>query len=196
MPSTRVTLPVLSTPRLVLRPVQLEDAAALAAIYGDPETARYLAMDLLRTPAQMRAKLVRDVAAVAAGEAARWVLTLPGSAEAVGYVALFAHAPREARAEVGFVLARSLWGQGHLTEVLPVLLGEGFGRMALHRIEARVDPRNAASLAVLARHGFRREGLLRENAVDPDGRRTDTVLLALLAPEWRARTQPSGDTPP
>jgi len=32
----------------------------------------------------------------------------------------------------------------------------------LHRIEADVDPRNTRSIGVLERHGFKREGYLRE----------------------------------
>ena len=42
-----------------------------------------------------------------------------------------------------------------------VVVGYGFATLGLHRLEATVTPGNAASVALLERNGFRREGLLR-----------------------------------
>jgi RimJ/RimL family protein N-acetyltransferase len=55
----------------------------------------------------------------------------------------------------------------------------------LHRVEADTDPRNAASLALLERLGFVREGILRERWI-VGGEVADSVLLGLLAADWRA----------
>jgi ribosomal-protein-alanine N-acetyltransferase len=46
-------------------------------------------------------------------------------------------------------------------QILPAMLDFGFGPLDLHRVEALVTPGNERSCAVLARHGFEREGLLR-----------------------------------
>jgi RimJ/RimL family protein N-acetyltransferase len=43
-----------------------------------------------------------------------------------------------------------------------------FERLGLHRLEADADPMNEASLRVLERLGFRREGLRRERYVQED----------------------------
>jgi RimJ/RimL family protein N-acetyltransferase len=59
-----------------------------------------------------------------------------------------------------------------------------FETLDLHRLEADVDPENTASLRVLERNGFRREGHLRERYTQ-DGRWHDAVLLGLLRREWR-----------
>ncbi|HEX2165116.1 MAG TPA: GNAT family protein, partial [Thermoanaerobaculia bacterium] len=61
-----------------------------------------------------------------------------------------------------------------------------FGPLALHRLEADVDPRNERSLKALERLGFRREGLLRERYFVA-GEIQDSVMLGLLAREWEAR---------
>ena len=45
--------------------------------------------------------------------------------------------------------------------MLPAVLDYGFAALGPHRIEATVTPGNTASAALLQRHGFRREGLLR-----------------------------------
>jgi ribosomal-protein-alanine N-acetyltransferase len=67
---------------------------------------------------------------------------------------------------------------------MPALLRFGFEEMKLHRIEARVDPDNTASLRVLTRAGFQQEGVLRDNIADGATFR-NTVMLSLLEGEWR-----------
>lgn len=73
-----------------------------------------------------------------------------------------------------------------MREALTALFDFSFGGLNLHRIEADVDPRNGASLALLERLGFAREGYLRERWLIGGGIR-DTVLLGLLHHEWKAR---------
>ncbi|MBU8900403.1 GNAT family N-acetyltransferase [Corallococcus sp. H22C18031201] len=178
-------IPELRTERLRLRAPDLEDAEALAAIYGDPEVGRYLGFRLIHRTEQMREKLARDLEAVRRGEGMRWVLCAHADAAPAGYVGIFSWSQRDRRAEVGYVVARELWGQGVMKELFPALLHFGFGRMGLHRLEARVDSRNGASLRVLLRAGFQVEGVLREHHVaEPEGF-GDTTLLALLEGEWR-----------
>lgn len=55
-----------------------------------------------------------------------------------------------------------------------------FSRVGLHRVEATVRPDNRASRAVLARSGFREEGVLRD-FMDVDGRWRDHILVAMTA---------------
>ncbi|THF83437.1 GNAT family N-acetyltransferase [Cohnella fermenti] len=48
---------------------------------------------------------------------------------------------------------------GYMTEALRELIGYAFGELRLHRIEANIMPRNAASLATVRKLGFYEEGL-------------------------------------
>ena len=70
-------------------------------------------------------------------------------------------------------------------EALAALIDHAFGVLKLRRLEADVDPNNAGSLRILDRMGFRREGLLRERW-NVAGEIQDSVVLGLLAREWRA----------
>jgi ribosomal-protein-alanine N-acetyltransferase len=65
------------------------------------------------------------------------------------------------------------------------MLGYAFGPLGLHRVTAAIGPENTASLALVDRLGFSREGVLRDH-VHTNGAWRDSVLLSLLAPEWRA----------
>ena len=65
------------------------------------------------------------------------------------------------------------------------LIAFAFDELALIRLEADVDPANVASLALLEAMGFRREGLCRERWI-VDGVVQDSLMLGLLARDWRA----------
>jgi RimJ/RimL family protein N-acetyltransferase len=64
------------------------------------------------------------------------------------------------------------------------LLAYAFDELDLRRIEADVDPRNAASIRTLERLGFRREGYLRERW-RVNGEVQDALFYGLLRREWR-----------
>jgi RimJ/RimL family protein N-acetyltransferase len=65
------------------------------------------------------------------------------------------------------------------------LLNYSFNELNLHRLEADVDPRNAASIRTLEKLGFRQEGYLRERWLVGGGIQ-DSLFYGLLRSEWQA----------
>jgi RimJ/RimL family protein N-acetyltransferase len=178
-------LPRLETPRTVLRHPTAADVPALFDIFRDPEVTRYWSWPAYTHPAQAAALLAEIEELFEERTLFQWAIARREDDRVVGTATLFAIEPANRRGEVGFALGRAAWGQGLMREVLTALFGFAFDRLGLHRLEADVDPRNARSLAVLERHGFRREGLLRERHFVA-GEVQDSVMLGLLAREWRA----------
>jgi len=88
-----------------------------------------------------------------------------------------------ARTEISYDLSRKYWGQGIMTRVARAVLGFGFTRMELHRVEATVTPANIGSLKVLRKLGFKKEGILREQKL-LHGKFNDAVILSLLQKEY------------
>lgn len=83
---------------------------------------------------------------------------------------------------IGYWVPKSATGGGVATAALALGLDHCFGPVMLHRVEATVRPENAASRAVLAKVGFRREGLLlRYLEVDRAWR--DHLLMAITVEE-------------
>ena len=76
--------------------------------------------------------------------------------------------------------------QGYMTEAVGLVLRQAFGRLGLHRVEANVQPHNAASTALVRSLGFRLEGRS-PRYLKIGGRWRDHDRWALLAEEWRAR---------
>lgn len=89
-------------------------------------------------------------------------------------------------AYVGYYAFARQAGDGYMSEGFALALDFAFRRLALHRVEANVQPANRRSLALVARLGFEREGYSRRY-VKIAGRWRDHVRFAMLAEDWRRR---------
>lgn len=83
---------------------------------------------------------------------------------------------------IGYWVARERIGGGIATAALALGLDHCFAGVRLHRVEATVRPENAPSRAVLARVGFREEGLLKRY-LEVDGAWRDHLLVAITVEE-------------
>ncbi len=169
---------------LVLRPFRPDDLDDVAEMQSDPEVLQYLPWPE-RTREDSAAWLAERVAADRLehdGDVVAWAVEEDGAF--VGLGVLFLRSVAHRSAEVGYALVRSAQGRGLGTALARLLVQRAFDELDAHRVTARVDPDNAASLRLLARLGFREEGRLREDQL-VRGRWTDTVVLAVLRREWQ-----------
>jgi len=173
--------PVLRTDRLVLRAIGPSDVDVMVRLHADPAVLRYLGRPA-RTRDQVVARIADEVAMVARGEAIRWAFDLDGAM--VGSGGFWRWNPAHHLAEIGYDLLPEQWGRGLVVEALRPILRYGFEHLGLHRVEANIDPANAASARVLDKLGFVREGTQRENWFYA-GAYTDTGVYGLLASDLR-----------
>jgi ribosomal-protein-alanine N-acetyltransferase len=177
-------LPTLPGTRIRLRALEPRDAPAQVVIYGDPEVRRYGYAPPMESDADGLA-VVENAARLARERTIfHWCVASTEDDVAIGHATLFHLETTHRRAEIGYSLRRDLWGRGLVSEAVGVLLEFAFDRLDLHRVEADVDPRNLGSLRVLEKHGFVREGYLRERWQAAGGEVDDGVFLGLLRREW------------
>lgn len=176
--------PVLQTARLQVRPVAEADLPALLAINGDEAVTRFLPYATWTTLVDGRSWLHRMQALALAGSGRQFVLALNDGGTVVGTLLLFKYEVTAQRAEVGYVLGRAHQGQGLMAEALRAVCTEALGPFGLRRLEAEVDPANAASNTLLLRLGFTHEGTLRQRW-SAKGRVYDSHVYGLLAGELR-----------
>jgi ribosomal-protein-alanine N-acetyltransferase len=61
-------------------------------------------------------------------------------------------------AYLGYYAGAPFMGRGYMSEGLRLVLRHAFGALRLHRLEANIQPENRASIRLVERAGFRREG--------------------------------------
>jgi ribosomal-protein-alanine N-acetyltransferase len=133
-----------------------------------------------------RADGERWLAFVAAADPRRhFAVDLDG--EAVGGIAVEPGTDVERiSGELGYWIGREHWGKGLATRAAAEITTYAFDVLGLHRVWAGPFARNTASIRVLEKLGYRREGELVE-CILKDGRLESMVLFAITAPEWAAR---------
>ncbi|WP_219416239.1 GNAT family N-acetyltransferase [Pseudonocardia nigra] len=181
--------------RVAVRPVWLRDGRAWSEIRIRDE--RHLASweptmpggwEQRHATGEWPARWLQLRAAARRGAALPFAVTLDG--RFVGHV-MVGNVVREPllSAYVGYWVDSRVTGGGVITAAVALVVDHCFGRAGLHRVEATVRPENAASLRVLAKLGFREEGLFRRY-LDVDGAWRDHYCFALTAEE----TGPGGLT--
>jgi [ribosomal protein S5]-alanine N-acetyltransferase len=177
------TLPIITTERLVLRWISEDDSESLYEIFSDPQVMRYWSTVPLSNR-EAAAELQREIAEGNESEKMfKWGLALRDSNTLIGTTTLFNLNLDNGRAELGYAMARAYWGKGYMNEALTALVSYAFETMRLRRLEADVDPRNAASIRTLEKLGFQREGFLRERW-HVNGEVQDAIFYGLLRREW------------
>ena len=175
----------LETERLRLRWLTAADAPGLFTVYSDALVARYLSRPAFTELAQAEKMAANALAGYADGSGVNFAIERKGEPGFMGNCMLFRFHRESRRAEIGYSMARTHWGNGYMHEALGALIDYAFGPLGLNRIEADIDPRNANSAKSLERLGFKAEGVLRERWIVA-GEVSDTAYYGLLRDEWRA----------
>jgi [ribosomal protein S5]-alanine N-acetyltransferase len=88
-------------------------------------------------------------------------------------------------AYLGYGAVASHAGKGYMTEALELVLRDTFTRLGLHRVEANIQPGNAASIALVRRAGFELEGVS-PRYLKIGGRWRDHERWAIRSERWSA----------
>jgi ribosomal-protein-alanine N-acetyltransferase len=105
-----------------------------------------------------------------------WAIEVDG--EAAGGIGIELHTDVErVSAEIGYWLGKAVWGRGVATEALIAVTTEVFARFDLTRLYAVPFADHVASVRVLEKAGYVREGHLRQSAIK-DGTIRDQLLFA------------------
>lgn len=178
-------MPTLQTQRLTLRPLRLADADELVSVYDSYEATRFLEITPLEIAEEAEGLITLWNDQQAQGLAARWGVTLEPGGALVGTCGFNTLRLCDFQGELTYDLAPHYWGRGIIPEAARAVLGFGFERLRLIRVQACIVPEGEQSERVLEKLGFRREGVLR-CAGYWKGRFWDKVCYSLLRPEWES----------
>jgi RimJ/RimL family protein N-acetyltransferase len=145
----------IETPRLTLRRPRRRDAQAIFDSYAsDPDVTRNLTWLTHRSLADTQRFLDAADRGWATG-ADHPFLAWHGEV-LVGATGLTRVGPRRLR--TGYLVTRRLWGHGFASEMLHAMVSIAFDLHGASEVEALVEPTHKASIAILGKAGFKREG--------------------------------------
>jgi RimJ/RimL family protein N-acetyltransferase len=99
------------------------------------------------------------------GEEFSWAITRRGEDQVIGMIGCRV---REHAADIGYVLSRSYWGRGYVTEAANAVVKWAGTLDVIFRVWAVCDVENIGSARVLEKVGMEREGILRRWIVHPN----------------------------
>ncbi|MDO7844325.1 GNAT family N-acetyltransferase [Sphingomonas immobilis] len=174
--------PVLVGEHVTLRPLVREDRDALQAASDGGAAIPFFAS--VWSASDPDAFLDKIFAAKEAGRMMPFAALSPGG-EIVGLTRFVRMNEGNRRVEIGGTFyAPSVRRTGLNTEAKLLLLGHAFEVMDCVVVEIRTDAFNRRSQAAIERLGAKRDGLLRNHSIIPDGRVRDVVVYSIIASEW------------
>jgi [ribosomal protein S5]-alanine N-acetyltransferase len=179
--------PQLQGRRVRLRGPRNDDADALFALFSDPAVMRYWSRPPMTTLGEAQGLVGEMLDSFERRSLFNWMITMRDDDAVIGTCTLFRIDPRHRHAEIGYALRSDHWGRGIASEAVALVLDWAFRRLDLQRVEADIDPRNDGSRQLLARLGFRSEGVMRQRFFVGD-EATDSEIFGLLAEDWGNRS--------
>ena len=173
----------LKTERLLLRPFSLSDVDDVLEYASDPEWAAFRLRPYDRGAAE---RMVARALLTPWDKEAEFAAVL--DSRVIGRFSLTVDHKHQT-AELGYEIARDVWGRGIAAEASTAICDWGFREYGLARIDAWADPRNRRSVRVMGKLGMIYEGRHRSYEVGR-GRRVDGVSYAVLRDEWSERCGP------
>jgi RimJ/RimL family protein N-acetyltransferase len=143
---------VLTTERLVLRPVTADDHAVLLAHWTRPDVRRFLFDGATLSAADVTEAIEESIRDFAAGGYGIWLIQEAGLAGLVGTAGL--RPLDDLGLEIFYSLTPGSWGRGYATEAARAEVAHALGTLGLPEVLAEVDEGNAASAAVVKRLGM------------------------------------------
>lgn len=171
-------LPVLTTERLVIRNITLNDCEDMF---------EYAQTDLVGPTAGWRPhRTIHDTRIVISnflniqnnGELGVWAIVLKKTGKMIGTIELYNYVYRF-MAELGYSLNPEYWGNGYVVEAGRAVLDYAFNVLRIRRLEAGTFSTNYQSIRVCEKLGLQKEGILRNCYLRYDGIIFDKVVYSM-----------------
>ena len=145
------------TPRLLLRELQPEDAAAMFEMDSNPEVHRYLGNKPTTDISQTRENIEHIRRQYVSNGIGRWAVVLKSTDQFIGWAGLKLEKNVNGHEEfydLGYRFQQKQWGNGYATEAAKMWVKIGFDEMNLNVINAYTSLENVSSQSVLKKVGL------------------------------------------
>ena len=150
---TTPKIPMITTPRLVLRPFNMNDRDLLFAIVQEPDVFRYFPTTSAWPLEKVERYIYYQIAHWQRFKYGHWAMVLRETGQIIGWDGL-EYLPDTNETEVGYLLSRAFWGKGYATESTSAIVKFGMTKVGLKEIIGLTHPENIASQRVLEKSGL------------------------------------------
>ena len=177
----------IETPRLILRQACMADAEPMFHNWaGDPEVTKFLTWPAYQTVDTAHVRLAVWIENYEKPDYYQWMIVPKALGQPIGSISAVKHNDSVAKAEIGYCIGKAWWHQGIMTEALGAVMEYLFDEVGMNRVEARHDPKNPHSGAVMRKCGMTYEGTLRQADRNNQGI-CDMAVYAMLAQDRKKK---------
>ncbi|GAP41651.1 protein N-acetyltransferase, RimJ/RimL family [Flexilinea flocculi] len=153
---------LITTDRLILRPIRWEDENDIFEYASKPEVAQFMSWSAHRTIEDTRAflKFLEDVEGKRL-QIDRGII-LKEENKLIGTIAFVTVDFDLLMGELGYCLSPRYWGHGYIVEAANAMIDAGAKYLNLHRVEAQCEIDNYKSERVMQKLGMQQEGVYRK----------------------------------
>lgn len=156
--------PSITTSRLLLRRITTGDAPEILFFRSNKDTMQYIDKEAATSIDEVVTFIQHMDELISANDSILWgIALLEDPDKLIGTIGLWRFVKEHFRAEIGYMLHPDLWRNGIMKEALGAIIDYSFNTVLLHSIEARINPLNKASEALLISTGFVQEGYFKED---------------------------------
>ena len=165
---TFTPFPILTTERLTLRQLVINDEQEIFTLRSDSEINKFLDRQISNTIDDAR----NFINKIIKSDSLYWAITLSEKKILVGTICLFGFSDENYKCEIGYELLTNFQGQGIMKEALEKVIDYAFNTLNVKKIEAFMHRDNQSSIKLLEKFSFR-------NSKEPDKTNPDLICYYL-----------------
>ena len=165
---TFTPFPILTTERLTLRQLVINDEQEIFTLRSDREINKYLDRQISNSIDDAR----NFINKITENHSLYWAITLNDKNILVGTICLFGFSDENYKCEIGYELLTNFQGQGIMKEAVEKVIDYAFNTIKVKKIEAVMHRDNLSSIKLLEKFSFR-------NSNEPDKTNPDLICYHL-----------------
>ena len=177
-----VILPILETKRLILRPIELEDADSVFAYATHPLVGPNAGWKPHEDISEAVKFIKFCIKKREFGQPGNYAIVLKSENKMIGTIEV--HSYKEHKGEIGFVLHPSYWNKGIMTEAAKMVIIYAFEILQLERLSYNHFIGNERSKRVCEKLQFQFEGVLRKKFKRYDGVAIDEAVYSIIDTDY------------
>ena len=172
MNGTFTPFPILTTERLTLRQLVINDEQEIFTLRSDSEINKYLDRQISNTIDDARNFINKVNENFNKSDSLYWAITLSDKNILIGTICLFGFSDENYKCEIGYELLTNFQGQGIMKEAVEKVIDYAFNTIKVKKIEAFMHRDNLSSIKLLEKFSFR-------NSNEPDKTNPDLICYHL-----------------